>query len=492
MGVIQRQTIKGIFYSYIGVVIGFINLAVLSPKVFSTDQIGLTQVMLATATILAQIGSLGFNNVTNRLFPYFRDSKSGNNGFISLGLLVTISGFLISTVVLVLYLPRFEEINRAKSALLSDYAFYIPVLLGMIMFFTLLDNFCKVLFNAVIGIFLKEVLLRVINLGLILLFLFGAIDFSSYISLFVVSQVIPAIIIVIYLLIKGEFRITGFRGFIDKKILKEIVNLCLFGILAGLSGIALTNIDKFMVNSIQGLSSAGIYSIAVYFSTMILIPARSLGKISVPIVAEAWKKEDIDEINYIYKRSSINQYLIGMLIMIGIFANLKNIFEFLPPEYIIGKGVIIVFSLANIVNVSAGISQYILGTSSLYRYTTYLMFVLIVLVIVSNALLIPRMGISGAALASLISMFIFTTLTVTILWKQFRLWPYNIIHLKVTFVAFVVFLISMAIPQMPLYIDVITRSTIIIILFIAGSLALNLSAEGKEIFKKLLGLLRKN
>ncbi|TFH33839.1 MAG: hypothetical protein E4G95_09135, partial [Bacteroidia bacterium] len=304
MGVIQRQTIRGTLYSYLGVVIGFINLAVLSPKVFSTDQIGLTQVMLATATILAQIGSLGFNNVTNRLFPYFRNRESGHNGFISLGLLVTISGFLISTVVLVLYLPRFEEINRAKSALLSEYAFYIPVLLGMIMFFTLLDNFCKVLFNAVIGIFLKEVLLRVINLGLILLFLFGVIDFSSYISLFVISQVIPAIIIVIYLLIKGEFRITGFRGFIDKKILKEIVNLCLFGILAGLSGIALTNIDKFMVNSIQGLGSAGIYSIAVYFSTMILIPARSLGKISVPVVAEAWKRNAIKEINYIYSRSS--------------------------------------------------------------------------------------------------------------------------------------------------------------------------------------------
>ena len=158
MGIIQRQTIRGTFYSYLGVVIGFINLAILSPKVFSSEQIGLTQVLIATSAILAQIGGLGFSNVTNRLFPWFRNRKSGHNGFLSLSLLVTIGGFLVSALVIVIYLPRFEDANKVRSALLSDYAYYIPVLLGMTMLFTLLDNFCRVLFNAVIGTFLKEFL----------------------------------------------------------------------------------------------------------------------------------------------------------------------------------------------------------------------------------------------------------------------------------------------------------------------------------------------
>jgi len=483
LGVIQRQTIRGTLYSYLGVVIGFVNLAVLSPKIFSSEQIGLTQVLLAIATILAQMGGLGFSNVTNRLFPYFRNRDSGHNGFLSLGLLVTIAGFIISAIILVFYLPVFEEANREKSALLSDYAFYIPVLLGLIMFFTLLDNFCKVLFNAVLGTFLKEFLLRVINLGLIILFMFGIIDFNGYIFWYVISQAVPAVIIVIYLVGRGEFRITGFRGFIDRPLLKEIGKLSLYGILAGLSGIAITNIDKYMVNSIEGLSSAGVYSIAVYFSTMILIPARSLGKISVPVVAEAWKRNAIKEINYIYSRSSINQYLIGLLIIVGIFSNLHNIFDFLPPEYSSSKGVIILFSLANIINVSAGVSQYILGTSSLYRYQTYLMLLLIVMVLISNALLIPVMGMTGAALASLISIFIFTLLTVIILWTRYQLWPYSFDHLKATLIAVIVFGISQLIPDMNLYIDVIVRSLTITILFVAASIAMKLSAEGDTIYR---------
>jgi O-antigen/teichoic acid export membrane protein len=492
LGVIQRQTISGTFYSYVGVIIGFVSLAVLSPKIFSTEQIGLTQILIATSSILAQIGGLGFNNVTNRLFPYFRDRESGHNGFLSLGLLVTIAGFLISALIIIIYLPTFEEANKARSALLSDYAYYIPVLLGMTMFFSLLDNFCKVLFNAVLGTFLREVLLRLINLGLIILFLLDVITFRGYILYFVISQAIPALIIIIYLIREGEFRLTGFKNFIDRPLVNEIIKLSFYGILAGLSGIAITNIDKYMVNSIDGLSDAGIYSIAVYFATIILIPARSLGKISVPIIAEAWKKNDVSEINHIYSRSSINQYLIGLLIMAGIFCNLKNIFEFLPAEYINGKLVIIIFSITNIVNVSTGVSQYILGTSYLYRYQTYLMLLLIILVIITNTIMIPIWGMTGAALASLLSMSVYTFLTVLMLWKKYKLWPFSLLHLKATVVAVAIFFISSLIPPMSLYIDVVVRSLVITILFLTAVLVLKLSDEGSEILRKILRVIRRD
>ena len=492
MGIIQRQTIKGTFYAYLGVVIGFVNLAVLSPKIFSAEQIGLTQVLIATSAILAQIGGLGFGNVTNRLFPYFRNRESAHNGFLSLGLLVTIGGFLITALILAAYLPRFEESNKVRAALLSDYAYYIPVLLGMTMFFTLLDNFCKVLFNAVIGTFLKEFLLRVVNLGLILLFSFNVINFNSYILLFVISQAVPAIILVIYLILEGEFRLTGFRKFIDKTLFREIYKLCLFGIVAGLSGIAITNVDKYMVNNIEGLGNAGIYSIAVYFATIMLIPTRSLGKIAIPIVAEAWKKNNIPEINHIYVRSSINQFLIGLLIMVGIFSNMSNIFAFLPEEYINGKWVIIIFCITNLVNVSTGISQYILGTSPLYSYQTYIMLLLIIMVIITNALMIPLWGMTGAAIASLISMAVFTILTVVILWKNYRLWPFSLIHMKALMVAIAIFIVSSLIPQMPLYIDVVVRSVIITVLFLSAVLFLDLSDEGSEIFRKITGNVRRS
>lgn len=487
MGLIEQQTIKGTFYSYLGVVIGFINLAVLSPVIFTAGEIGVTQVMMAMATIIAQIGGLGFSNVTNRLFPWFRDRESGHNGFLSLGLLITAAGFLLTALVMIFWLPGFEEANRGESELLSDYAYYIPALIGMIMFFTLLDNFCKVLFNAVIGTFLRDFLLRIINLGLILMYHFGVIRFNGYVSGFVLSQALPAFIIIIYLLRKGEFRLTGFTSFIDRKLVKEIVTLSGYGIIAGLSGIAITNIDKYMVNSYIGLSDAGIYSIAVYFATLILVPARMMGKISIPVVAEAWKRGDTGIINNIYKRSSINQYLIGLLILVGLFGNLHNIFSFLPPEYGGTESVIVLFAFTNIVNVSAGVSQYILGTSPLYKYFSYLMLLLIILVLITNYLLIPVMGITGAALASFISMTLFTLITVFILWKKYKLWPYSFKHFRATICAALVLLCSMLIPEMNLYIDVVVRSGVIVLLFGVLTLVCNLSDDVENLFARITG-----
>lgn len=487
MGLIEQQTIKGTFYSYLGVVIGFINLAILSPVIFTTGEIGVTQVMMAMATIIAQLGGLGFSNVTNRLFPWFRDRESGHNGFLSLGLLITAAGFLITAILMIFWLPGFEEANREKSDLLSDYAYYLPVLVGMIMFFTLLDNFCKVLFNAVIGTFLREFVLRVINLGLILMFHFGVIGFSGYVSGFVLSQAIPAVIIIIYLAGRGEFRLTGFSSFLDRKLIREIISLSGYGVIAGLSGIAITNIDKYMVNNHIGLSGAGVYSIAVYFATLILIPARMIGKISIPIVAEAWKREDTVIIGNIYKRSSINQYLVGLLIMVGLLGNFHNIFAFLPEEYGGTESVILLFAITNIINVSAGISQYILGTSPLYKYYSYLMLLLIILVLITNYLLIPAMGITGAALASLISMTIFTSLTVFILWKRYKLWPYSFLHLKATVCAVLILLMSNLIPEMNLYVDVVVRSSVIVFLFGVVTLVCNLSADAENLFARMVG-----
>ena len=485
MGLIQQQTIKGTIYSFLGVVLGFVNIAILSPLIFTTDQIGLTQVMIAIATILSQVGSLGFNNVTNRLFPYFRAKEKGHNGYLSLALLITATGFIVCLIGLVLYMPSFIEGNRDKSALLSEYAWYIPVLLGFLMLFTLLDNYCKVLFKAVLGTFLHDFVLRLIILGLLLSFYFRLIDFSTYVLLFVLAQAVPSLVIIIYLLGRGEFRFTGFRDFITPDFARQMISLSVFGIIAGLSAVALTTIDKYLVNSFNGLGDAGVYSIAVYFATLILIPSRSLGKIAVPVVSEAWKNNDHKVIQDVYYKSSINQLLVGLLIFVGIIANLDNIFRILPPEYAKGETVIIFFGLANIVSASAGACKIILSTSSHYRFQAYLMIIFIAVVIVSNLILIPAMGITGAAVASLISMFIYTGLTVIALRKFFGLWPFVFKHVAAIALAAIIYFLAGLIPQLGLIADIAVRSTAIVILFGAGVLFFDMSEDLKTILNNL-------
>lgn len=468
MGIVQRQTLRGTAWAYLGAALGFVNIILLSPKVFTTGEIGVVQVLLSFATILSQFSSLGFTNVINRLFPYFRDPREKHNGFFALSFAITLIGFIAALIVMNFYTPHFEEINMDRSPLISEYSFYIPALLLITLLFNLLDNYNKVLYDAVLGTFLKEFLFRVFNFALICLFWIGLIDFDGYIFGYVICQGIPLVVIVISLVIRGEISLKFKPGFITPELKKQIFVLSLFGILTGFSSSILTTLDKVFLNRYLGEGEVGIYAIASYFAVLIMIPGRSVAKISIPFLAESWKKDDLQTIDDLYVRSSINQYAIGLLIFIGLLVNIDNIFRLLPAEYGTSAAVIILIGIGNVVSVSTGINSVVLSTSALYRYQTWLMFLLIVLFVGTSMLFIPLFGITGAALAAMISNIIYNLLGVLVAGRKFGIWPYKTAHLRMTIVGLVVALAGYLMPDLPLWPDIVVRSLLVAILFTTG------------------------
>ena len=468
MGIVRNQTLRGTAWSYLGALLGFVNIVLLSPKVFSTGEIGVVQLLMSLATMLAQFSSLGFTNVINRLFPWFRDDREKHNGFLGLAMIITLAGFILALVFLKFYSPYFERGNMERSPLIAEYSFYLPALLLITLLFNLLDNYNKVLYDAVLGTFLKEFLFRVLNFGLICLFWFGVIDFSGYLFGYVISQGVPLIIIFISLLVRGEISLKVKPAYINHGLRKEIFFLSLFGILTGFSSIILTTLDKVFINTYLGENEVGIYAIATYFAVMIALPGRSVAKISIPFLAESWKNDDLDTIYDLYKRSSINQYAIGLLIFTGLVVNLDNISRLLPEAYGNSGGVIIMVGLGYLISIIAGINGIILSTSTLYRYQTWLMFILVALFVGTSMIFIPLYGINGAALATMISNIIYNMLGVVVAGRKFGIWPFSSSHLKMTFLAVAAALAGFVLPQISLVADILLRSLLVTVVYTAG------------------------
>ena len=477
MGIVQRQTLRGTAWSYMGALLGFVNIILLSPKIFTTGEIGVVQLIMSLATVLAQFSSLGFTNVINRLFPYFRNSREKHHGFLALAFVITLAGFIVALIFLKFYLPHFESVNAERSPLISEYSVYLPALLIITLLFNLLDNYNKVLYDAVLGTFLKEFLFRVLNFVLICLFWAGIIDFSGYMFGYVISQGVPLVIIFISLLARREITVRLQTGHISAELRKEIFFLSLFGILTGFSSIILTTLDKVFINKYLGEAEVGIYSIATYFAVLISLPGRSVAKISIPFLADSWKKDDLKTIDDMYMRSSINQYAIGMLIFIGLLVNLKNIFLLLPEAYSNSGAVIILVGIGYLISVIAGINGIILSTSILYRYQTWLMFLLVAMFVGTSILFVPRLGITGAALAVMISNIVYNMAGVVVAGKKFGIWPFSIRHLKITLVGLVTVVAGYLLPQMSLYADIVIRSLLVTVLFTAGLYFWKLSDE---------------
>ncbi len=497
MGVIKQQSIKGTAYSYFGVILGFINVILLFPRILDPEQIGLVNLIIAISTIFAQFGSLGFNNVTTRLFSYFRDKENKHHGFLFIAIMVALVGSLLVCIVFYFLEDTIIQQNASKSNLLSGYINYHYPLIFFTIYYTIFDNYCKVLFNSTLGTFYKEVVFRLFTLGNLLFLYFHIYNFDVFMLIYIATLCYPTFALTVYLIRQGEFSLKPKLSFIDNTLTKQIVGVAFFGILSGVGGIAISNVDKYIVSSFLNLSFAGIYSISFFFGTLILMPARAVIKISSAVLAEAWKKKNIITISEVYQKSCLTQYIIAVLLFIGIWGNIDNIFKILPSEYAGGRYVILFVSLANVIEMLSGTSGMIIQTSRYYPFLTYARAGSIVVLIVSNILLIPIWGITGAAIAVLLTRLSITVTKFLYILFRFKLQPYTKQIVHITILGFLAYIPAYLLPELDsLIVDLAIRSALMSIVYLLGLLILKPSDELQgvitSIWKLILGLFKKS
>ena len=490
MGVIKRQTIKGSIYSYLGVALGFLY-TILSIKLLSSEQIGLTAILVAVSALYSQFSTLGFTKVIERLFPYFRDKGHNHNGFVFLTLAVGMAGFAISLITFFILKPYIIESNQAKSPLLVQYIWYLIPLIFFRMFSVMLDTYNKMLFDATTGSILSDFVYRVGTLGMLGAFFLKWINFSQFVFGFVFFLSLPAIYLVGLLIYRKQFNVQPKLDFIKPPLRKEMISLSVFGIIGGLSSVALKQIDTVMLNSYTDLAMTGKYSIIFYFSTVILIPSVALGKISSTIIADAWKNKDMDTIADIYYKSSINQLFASLLLFVLVAANLQNIIHLLGSGYIGTEWVIILISLSSLIVSSTGSSVQIIGTSHKYKIQTYSLGVLVLLVVIFYMIFIPIWGMVGAALGSLLSVSGASLLRVFYLQRNMNLFPYKLTHLKCVAIGLAAFAVGKIIPVMDNFlIDLILRCSAISVVFIGLCYLFNITGDLNQIVNKFLKQIR--
>lgn len=478
MGMIQKQSISGTIYSYIGVALGFITVGILYPRIFSTEEVGLLRILVSYSTLFAQFASLGINTATIKLFPFFRSSEKKHHGYLGMALIVSLVGLMIVLPSYLMLRPYFLEHGQEKSSLFITYFYYVVPLIIFTLLFNLLDTYYRVLYNAVKGIVYKEVVQRVLILLVIVAYFLNLISFHLTVILYVVALVTPTIMLIYSVLRSGQFFLKPDFSSIDKTLRKQLIDVSFFGMVTTFSGMLVLNIDVIMVERFMGLSAAGIYTVTFFFGALILVPLRTMGKIGSVVISDAWKANDHETINSIYKKSCISLSVLGFLLFIGIWGNIDNIFLIIKDDYLPGKFVILFIGLANLTDIALGINPQIITNSKYYRFVSYFLIIFAVILIGTNLILIPILGIVGAAIASLISKIIYNLIKFLFVYKKFHFQPFDYRFLLLIAITIIAYAISLLIPQLSNYIlDIIIRSIIISIVYIVPVYMLKISED---------------
>lgn len=485
MGVIRRQSIWGTIITYVGAALGFVTTAFFFPRIFSTEQIGLINIIIAYATILSTFASLGMNQVIGKFFPYFKDKSKNHNGFTFIITIIPFVGFLIIWLIYP-FIKHFFIQRSGESYLLSEYITYLIPFIFLILYFNIYETFYKFLYNITFGAFLKEILQRIVILVGIVLFYFSFVSFNSFVNIYLIAYAVPLVVIVLSLIKQNELSLKPKLNYVSKEMRNSMLSMGTFGIISSFAGMVIMNVDKIMIERLLGLDYAGVYSIVFFFGMIIVLPSRPLIKISSAYIAEAWKNTDMQMISDIYKKSSINQFIIGSLILMGIWCNMHNVFRILPPEYHQGKWVIILIGIAYLTDMVTGNSAYILINSKHYKYVTYIVSLLIIVSVVTNYVFIPIWGLTGAAFASLISKIIGNSMLIGSLKIKYKLFPLNYRHVIISLIGSAIYVLNKFIPIYDNYIlDIIYRSIIISIVFVGLIYITKVSEDVNETIKNI-------
>jgi O-antigen/teichoic acid export membrane protein len=465
LGVIVDQSVKGAIYTYIGVALGFATTLLFS-KILSPEQIGLTRILVSYSTLIAQFGALGINGVIIRYFPYFRDAAKKHHGFLSLALLAGLIGFILSTLVLLLFKPLLISTSIEKSSMFVEYINWLIVIVFFQIFFTIFDGYYTALYNSIHGTWLKEVFQRILIILIIGAYFFGFVGFHQFVIWYIAAMSVPTLMILYKLIREHHFSLRTEFGFVDKNLLRMMLLMAGFSIFNGLTLVLIQNVDILMINSLVGLEGAGIYFICFNFGLFVNIPARSIYKIANVVAAQAWKNNDMKLIRDIYYKSCLTLFIIGSLLFVGIWANVDNIFQIIGEKFVSGKWVIFFIALGGLIDLTTGVNSSILGSSKHYKVQTLFLVILVFLIVAANLILIPRYGINGAAIGSAVSLTILNIVRFLFLYLKFNLQPFNLKFVYILLIAGAVYFISWMIPPFGNYIvDIIIRSSLIIVLF---------------------------
>ena len=489
MGLVIRQSIITTIISYLGVVIGYINLLYLYPKFLSPEEVGLFRTIQDAAILLSPFAQFGLASGIFRYYPQFVKDQKTAGSFISLMMLLSVVGFGIFFLVFQLFetsiLAYFDD--NAKE--ITHFASLVLWLTLILLITSLMEAYSRSLLKTIVPNLLREIVSRLLLSVFVLLYFLGYLNFQQFIITTTLGYLLCLIILMIYLTKNGDLKF-GLEFSVTHRLkLPELLKYSLLSF-AGTAGLVIIGkVDSIMVSALLGYAANAVYTTAFYMATVIEIPKRALSQVAMPLIARAFEKKDLKDIQVIYQKTAINQFIIGALMLIGVGANLDNIFQLIPKNeiYDAGKYVVIIVGFGKLIDMIFGPSSEIIVLSKYYGFNIVLIILLAGSIIFANNLLIPAYGINGAAIGAALALIFFNLIKFIFIWATLKMQPFSLSTLKVLLITVAVVGVNLVLPKVNyILIDIAYRSTIITIIFGALVLFSNASPDGNNLVKKIL------
>ncbi len=485
MGIVASQSFKNIISTYLGFIIGAINTLFLYTEFLTDEYYGMVGYMLSLAYVVMPFMAFGMHNTLVKFYSTFK-TRVSLNSFLTLMLVLPLC--IIVPITLITYIG-YDTIARflsSKNEIIKNYLWHTLIIAIALAYFEVFFAWAKVQMQTVFGNFMKEVFHRVGAMALLFLLHFKVIDIAQFMAGLVLVYVLRMLVMSLY----------AFSIKLPKIIFKRVPNILsilkysFLIIIAGSIATILLDVDKVMLGYYVDIKEIAYYNVAIFIATVIAVPQRSMHQILLPLSAKYLNEKDYSALEDLYKRSSLNLFVISGFIFLLIVLNINQLYHIIPEEFSGGLLVVFMISAVKLYDNALGSNNAILFNSDYYRIVLVLGVILVILMILLNMLFIPVFGINGAGIATFIAVFIYNTIKLIFVYRKFKMYPFSIYTLKIGLLLIVSILLFYfwEFPFHPI-LNIALKSTLVAVLYLYIIYRFNFSEDISLVIKKYLKFL---
>ena len=488
MGIVIKQSIKNTIITFIGFGIGAVNVLYMYPVFLGKEYLGLTNYILSAANILYPILSFGIQNTLIKFFNENNKTEEDLSRYFTYMLLLPLFVIIPFFCLFFYFYENIALYESNKNIIVYDFVWEIPLIALFMGYFEIFYAWLRAHMKSVFGSFVKEVFVRVLVTISLFAVYFNYITLTEFVHSLVLIYGISLLVIIYY---ANKTKRIQLNKKLPKKT-KEIFVFTIFIILSASVANMLLDIDKYMINQFLKIENIAFYSLAVYLAMVISVPQRAMHQITYPITAKLMSENKWEELNELYKKSSVTLQVIGGLIYIGILVNIKQIYELLPDEgYDNGLFVVFTIGLSKYFDVILGNNNSIIFNSKYYKMVLFLGVLLVFVVVGLNLIFIPKYGINGAALATLIAIGLYSLAKLLFVVLKMKLFPFT----KNTIVALILAIVSFGVFyywdfSFHPFINIVLKSILVTIFYLGLTYYLKISSDinfvMNSVFRRIL------
>ncbi|MFH6992560.1 polysaccharide biosynthesis C-terminal domain-containing protein [Flavobacterium sp. FlaQc-48] len=486
MGIVLNQSFKNTIITYIGFAIGAINTLYLYPIYLGATYYALTNYILSAANVIMPLFAIGMQNTLVKFYSQYKTEEEREQ-FLSFTALFPILMCIPLGIIGIFFFDDITAFVTKKNPVVKEFMLLIPFIGICMAYFEIFYAWARVHMHSVFGNFIKEVGLRLVSTIALIGLYFHWMTLIQFVYVTAAIYFIAFLVTMFYAFYikKPNFQIT-----IPENV-KGVMEYTFFIILSGSVANLLLDGDKLILNQYMEIENIAYYSVATYIALVISVPSRAMHQIVYPITAKLMHENKHDELNVLYKKTSINLQIVGGFVMLCIFVNINQLYEIVPKDYRGGIPVVFMIGLSKYFDLILGNNNAIIFNTKYYRTVLFLGLGLVVLTFVLNIIFIPHFGIMGSAFATLLSITFYSLAKLLFVVKKLDLYPFtkqNLYSLGVTTALFLVFYFW-EFPVYPL-IGIALKSIIVTVVYVYLNYKFTISPDINKVIDTILIKLR--